>query len=214
LLNIDLRGAWGPRAIRPALVRRDGERVRLFSRHGLDWTEQVPTVVAAVLALGTRSALIDGEAVVARDEGVTDFDALRSALASRNGRSAAVFLYAFDLMELDDEDMRRQPWHCAAMACKLGLEGIVSKRPPELGGLRAICWRQAGRRPVREAQRTRSAGTRSRSSIVTPPPVVPPSRHSVTVRIRLSASVRTPKPAPPMTTPTPGAGRSSTILHR
>jgi hypothetical protein len=49
--------------------------------------------------------------------------------------------------------------------------------------------------------------------MVTPPP--PVSRHSSTVRIRLSASVRTPKPTPPMITPTPGeAGRSSTILHR
>jgi hypothetical protein len=47
--------------------------------------------------------------------------------------------------------------------------------------------------------------------MVTPPP--PVSRHSSTVRIRLSASVRTPKPTPPMITPTPGeAGR--TILHR
>ena len=51
-----------------------------------------------------------------------------------------------------------------------------------------------------------------RSSIVTSLPVVPVSRHSV--RIRVSASVRTPKPTPPITTPTPGAGRSSTILHR
>jgi hypothetical protein len=59
------------------------------------------------------------------------------------------------------------------------------------------------------------AGRRSRSSITVVPPVVPLSRHSSTVRIRLSASVRTPNPAGPITTPTLGdAGRSSTILHR
>ena|SRR5262245_37717881 len=59
------------------------------------------------------------------------------------------------------------------------------------------------------------AGRRSRSSITVVPPVVPLSWHSSTVRIRLSASVRTPKPAGPITTPTLGdAGRSSTILHR
>ena len=53
-----------------------------------------------------------------------------------------------------------------------------------------------------------------RSSILTSLPVVPLSWHCSTVRIRVSASVRTPKPAPPITTPTFGAGRSSTILHR
>jgi len=41
--------------------------------------------------------------VVARDNGVTDFLALRSALASRDGRGA-VFLYAFDLLQLDGQD--------------------------------------------------------------------------------------------------------------
>jgi bifunctional non-homologous end joining protein LigD len=138
------------------IVRRDGDRVRIFSRRGLDWTDRVPSIVAAVRALHVRSAVIDGEAVVARDDGVTEFDALRSALASRDGCDA-VFLYAFDLIELDDQDLRRLPWHerraalakltCdaaagivlsehldsggAAMfrhACTLGLEGVVSKR--------------------------------------------------------------------------------------
>ena len=93
------------------IVRRDGDRVRVVSRNGLDWTSRVPTIVEAMRALTTRSAVINGEAVVARDDGVTDFDALRSALARRNGDSAAVFLYAFDLIELDGHDVRRQPWH-------------------------------------------------------------------------------------------------------
>ena len=38
---------------------------------GLDWSERVPRIVEAMRALGTRSALIDGEAVVAGDDGVT-----------------------------------------------------------------------------------------------------------------------------------------------
>jgi hypothetical protein len=67
------------------IVRRDGDRVRIFSRRGLDWTDRVPSIVASVRALRVRSAVIDGEAVVARDDGVTDFDALSSALASRDG---------------------------------------------------------------------------------------------------------------------------------
>jgi len=139
------------------IARREGERVRVFSRRGRDWTDRVPTIVAAMQSLKARSAVIDGEAVVALDDGVTDFGQLRSAMASRNGGSAAVFLYAFDLIELDGNDMRRQPWHArrdalgkllhgapagivlsehfdgngAVMfrhACTLGLEGIVSKR--------------------------------------------------------------------------------------
>ena len=43
------------------IVRRD--RVRVFSRRGLDWTDRVPTIVAAMLALDMRSAVIDGEAL-------------------------------------------------------------------------------------------------------------------------------------------------------
>src|SRR5262245_33071210 len=92
------------------ICRRDGDRVRVFSRRGLDWTERVQSMVAAVGKLRARTAGIDGEAVVARDDGVTDFHAQRSALASRDGRDA-VFLYAFDLLELDGQDLRREPWY-------------------------------------------------------------------------------------------------------
>ncbi len=80
------------------LCRRDGERVRVFSRRGLDWTDRVPGVVAALEQLGARSATIDGEAVVVDGRGVADFLALRSAMARRQATEA--FLYAFDLLEL------------------------------------------------------------------------------------------------------------------
>ena len=83
--------------------RRDADRVRVFSRRGLDWTERVPTIVAAAGELRARTVVIDGEAVGARDDGVTDFLALRSAMASRD-RHGGVFLYAFDLLELDGQD--------------------------------------------------------------------------------------------------------------
>jgi bifunctional non-homologous end joining protein LigD len=140
------------------LCRRDGGRVRIFSRNALDWTDRVLCIVEALRALPVRSATIDGEAVRCDAKGVTDFDALRSALARRQGASG-VFLFAFDLIELDGRDLRREPWQVrretlasllrgskrngglrlsehldgdgAEMyrhACKLGLEGIVSKR--------------------------------------------------------------------------------------
>jgi bifunctional non-homologous end joining protein LigD len=82
--------------------------VRVFSRHGKDWSDKVPAIVEAMLAL-PAPATLDGEGVVVDDRGVTDFEQLRSALAGRGG-SRAVFLYGFDLLELDGENMRREPW--------------------------------------------------------------------------------------------------------
>jgi bifunctional non-homologous end joining protein LigD len=105
-----------------------------------------------VAALPVRSCLIDGEAVVCDDNGVAVFAKLRQR---RNDRH--VLLYAFDLLELDGQDLRREPLerrkvllarllararvglqvsdHLAAAgdvvfrhACQLGFEGIVSKR--------------------------------------------------------------------------------------
>jgi bifunctional non-homologous end joining protein LigD len=59
------------------ICRRDGDRVRVYLRHGRDWTDKVPAIVEAMRALPATSATIDGEAVVCDDRGVTDFDALR-----------------------------------------------------------------------------------------------------------------------------------------
>jgi len=53
-----------------------------------------------MLALGARSAVVDGEVVVARD-----FLALRAAPARPDGRGG-VFLCGFDLIELDGRDLR------------------------------------------------------------------------------------------------------------
>jgi bifunctional non-homologous end joining protein LigD len=94
---------------REFIARRDGDRVRVFSRHGKDWTDKVPAIVEAMLALPVKSATFDGEGVVVDDLGVTDFERLRTALAERNG-SRSAFLYAFDLLELDGLDLRARPW--------------------------------------------------------------------------------------------------------
>jgi bifunctional non-homologous end joining protein LigD len=134
------------------MVRRNGANVRLFTRNGYDWTNRYPLIRQAAQALHAPSFLLDGEAVNCTQDGVPDFDTLRYR---RNDRS--VFLYAFDLVELDGRDLRREPIEIrkAALlkllrrcdygiflneqiedeaaivfqhACKLGLEGIVSKR--------------------------------------------------------------------------------------
>jgi bifunctional non-homologous end joining protein LigD len=65
-----------------------------------DWTDKVPTIAEALLALPVSSATVDGEGVVVDDRGVTDFERLRTALAGRGG-SRAAFLYAFDLLAVD-----------------------------------------------------------------------------------------------------------------
>jgi len=79
-----------------------------FSRHGKDWTDKVPLMVEALLALPVTSATIDGEGVVCDALGLTDFERLRAALSRRGSRQA--FLFAFDLLELDGHDLRREPW--------------------------------------------------------------------------------------------------------
>jgi bifunctional non-homologous end joining protein LigD len=124
--------------------------VRLFARHGHDFTARFPLAAGALAALPGRSFLIDGEAIVTNDKGLAVFDLIRRA---RNGGAAV--LCAFDLIELDGADLRRAPIEHRKQklarlvrtphpgivlnehydgdvvfeyACKLGCEGIVSKR--------------------------------------------------------------------------------------
>jgi len=83
------------------IVRRQGNRVRLFTRRGADWTHRFRWIVEAVTRLKLRSATIDGEAVVCDDSGASNFDKLYS-----QGHDDQVVLYAFDLLELNGEDWR------------------------------------------------------------------------------------------------------------
>ena len=65
------------------MVRRDGSRVRCFTRRGNDWPDRFPSIVDAASRIRATSFLIDGEAVIARDDGTPDFDALRSGATRR-----------------------------------------------------------------------------------------------------------------------------------
>jgi bifunctional non-homologous end joining protein LigD len=82
------------------MVRRDGLRVRCFTRNGYDWADRFPAIVDAALRVKATSFLIDGEAVVIRDDGTPDFQALRS---KRRGHEAVLF--AFDLVGHDGDDL-------------------------------------------------------------------------------------------------------------
>ena len=85
-------------------VRRDGDDVRLFTRRGYDWTGRYPAIAGTAAQLRARSFTLDGEAVVCGPDGVAVFDALH-----RRGTVSEAMLYAFDLLELDGEDLRGLP---------------------------------------------------------------------------------------------------------
>ena len=134
------------------LAQRDASRVRLITRNGYDFSERFPLIVAAIAALPARSCAVDGEAIACDENGLSVFDMIRWR---RHDRS--VTLCAFDLIELDGEDLGRKGIEerkrllakllAAAHpgialnqhyegdgaiiykhACALGCEGIVSKR--------------------------------------------------------------------------------------
>jgi bifunctional non-homologous end joining protein LigD len=84
------------------IARRDGAGVRLFTRRGHDLAARFPLAAAAIAALPAHSFLIDGEAIVTDDDGLAVFDLVRR---QRNGGAAV--LCAFDLIELEGEDLRR-----------------------------------------------------------------------------------------------------------
>jgi ATP-dependent DNA ligase len=135
------------------IARKSGDRVKLYSRPGNDLTDRFPLIVEALAQLRLWSCIIDGEAVACGEDGIASFDRIRY-----RQHDASVFLYAFDLVELNGDDLRRDPLAVRkatlasllaraapglrfnehlneqdgplvfAHACKLGLEGIVSKR--------------------------------------------------------------------------------------
>jgi hypothetical protein len=125
-------------------VRREGEAVRLFTRRGYDWSGRYPAIAATAMLLRARSFTLDGEAVVCGPDGVAIFDALH-----RRGTVSEAMLYAFDLLELDGEDLRSLP---------LGdrkASGEVAGRAP------------ARHRPQRPHRRGRRLALRARVSLGT-----------------------------------------------
>ena len=59
------------------IVRKDGSRVKLYSRPGNDLTDRFPLIVEALAGLRSRSCIIDGEAVACDDRGIASFDLIR-----------------------------------------------------------------------------------------------------------------------------------------
>ena len=85
-------------------VHRDGERVRIFTRRGFDWTDRFPVIASTALTLKAGRFVLDGEGVVTDAAGVTVFDQLYG-----HRRYTTAFLQAFDLLSLNGEVLRRLP---------------------------------------------------------------------------------------------------------
>jgi bifunctional non-homologous end joining protein LigD len=65
------------------MARREGNRVRLYTRRGYDWSGKYPWIVEALRSLRVRSIIVDGEAVWAGEDGKSDFDKLHSRAHDR-----------------------------------------------------------------------------------------------------------------------------------
>lgn len=138
------------------LARVNGNKVKLFTRNGHDWTAKLKSVAAGVTALGIGSGWLDGEIVVLNDNGVPDFNALQNSID--NSKTANVVYFVFDLPFYDGKDLRQVPLlarraqlqallvqesgetvrlsqafdatpaQMLAAACQLGMEGVIAKR--------------------------------------------------------------------------------------
>jgi bifunctional non-homologous end joining protein LigD len=89
------------------MARVDGGKVQLFTRNGHDWTHKLPRQAEALASLALENAWLDGELVVADDNGVPDFQALQNAFET--GRSGNIVYYLFDLPFLNGMDLREVP---------------------------------------------------------------------------------------------------------
>jgi bifunctional non-homologous end joining protein LigD len=132
-------------------VHLHGEAIKIFTRRGHDWTSRFKKIAADAWQINAGSAIMDGEVVVPAEDGTTDFSVLQNEL---KGTSQKIVLVAFDLLYLNGYDLRKLPLaerkallkkliggtelqfsesfsvpgsEIFQHACKVGLEGIVSK---------------------------------------------------------------------------------------
>jgi bifunctional non-homologous end joining protein LigD len=136
-------------------VRKDGARVRLLTRTGLDWTHRMRPIAQQLKDLPAESAILDGEVVVLSEDGNSNFADLQAAF--QEGAKKPLTYFAFDLLHLNGHNLRGLPLidrkaflaplvgkdgelirfseHLESdgeaifrSACELHAEGIVSKR--------------------------------------------------------------------------------------
>ena len=114
------------------IVFRDGHEVELGSRKEKPLNRYFPEVVEAVRSQLPERCVVDGEVVIAGDHGL-DFDALLQRIHPAQSRvrklaaeTPASFV-AFDLLALDDTDLRGEPLRHRRAQLERSLAGV---RPP------------------------------------------------------------------------------------
>jgi len=134
------------------IARKDDKRVQLYSRPGNDLTHRFPLIVETLARLRSRSCIIDGEAVACDDKGMPSFDRIRY-----RRHDASVFLYAFDLIEFNGDDLRREPLDTR----KATLASVLRRAAPGLRLTSRPTARPYSRTPARWASKAscRSART-------------------------------------------------------
>jgi bifunctional non-homologous end joining protein LigD len=131
----------------------DSKRVKLYSRPGNDLTDRFPLIVEALARLRARSCIVDGEAVSCGDDGISLFERIRY-----RRHDASVFLYALDLIELDGDDLRREP----LAVRKATLASLLARVAPGLRFNEHIDEKDSGAtRPI--ARDARGTGSRART---------------------------------------------------
>jgi DNA ligase D-like protein (predicted ligase) len=136
-------------------ARIDSDKIQLLTRTGLDWSHRYKRTIEALRSLKVKSAYLDGELCALNPDGVPVFSRLQAAMDE--GRTDQLVFFAFDLLYLNGESTAQLPLikgkerlkrlfkkeieglryneHVTGdgprfreHACKLGLEGVISKR--------------------------------------------------------------------------------------
>jgi len=136
-------------------LHKKANDIRAYSRRGHDWTRRFDSLVSAMWRLQVFDVVLDGEVIVPTETGHSDFGALVKDLGA--GRSDRFIYYAFDVLYIHGHDLRRCALtdrkrvleellrgetgpivfsehlpeggeKLFRRACKMDLEGIVSKR--------------------------------------------------------------------------------------
>jgi len=137
-------------------ARLERGKVKLLTRKGLDWTKKFPTIAATIAKLPVSTALIDGELVAEGPDGLSSFSLLQQDLKTGRHDHMAFYAFDLlhldgaDLRQLPlvarkdalaalveskrgheglrfSESLTEPGTTLLRHACKMGLEGIVSK---------------------------------------------------------------------------------------
>lgn len=114
-----------------ALIAAAGETVHVYTRSGLDWTAKFAPLASQLAALHLQPCLIDGEVIARNTAGNPDFSRLQSVLKRGHGAQTdadALEFHAFDLLELQDEDLAALP----QIERKERLEALLADAQPPI----------------------------------------------------------------------------------